>query len=91
MGLPALASALADLAFHGGCEGAASATAALIPLIGGRGACRHPDGAAQLAHSAIQTFAADAGWHDQRGPCDGVRRASILPIPGDEERDWDRT
>ena len=89
MGLPALASALTDLAFHGGREGAASAVAALIPLIGGRGACRHPDGAAQLAYGAMRAFAADACWHDQRGPCDGVRRAPLLPIPGDEERDWD--
>ena len=91
MGLPALASALADLAFHGGREGAASAAAALIPLIEGRGACRHPDGAARLADSAMQAFAADACWHDQHGPCSGVRRAPLLPIPGDEERDWDWT
>ena len=82
MGLPALASALAGLAFHGGREGAASAVAALIPLIEGRGACRHPDGAARLAHSAIRAFAADACWHDRGGPCDGVRRAPLLPIPG---------
>jgi NADH:ubiquinone oxidoreductase subunit F (NADH-binding) len=91
MGLPALASALAGLAFHGGREGAVSAVATLIPLIEGRGACRHPDGAARLADSAIRAFDMDACWHDHRGPCDGVRRAPLLPIPGDEERDWDWT
>ena len=91
MGLPALASALADLAFHGGRGTAADAVATLIPLIERRGACRHPDGVTQLARSAMRAFAADARWHDHRGPCDGVGHPPLLPIPGDEERDWDWT
>jgi NADH:ubiquinone oxidoreductase subunit F (NADH-binding) len=90
MGLPALAGALADLAFYGG-RGGAVGVAALIPLIEGRGACRHPDGAAQLARSALRAFIADARWHDHCGPCEGVGRAPLLPVPGDEERDWDWT
>jgi NADH:ubiquinone oxidoreductase subunit F (NADH-binding) len=91
MGLPALASTLTDLAFHGGRGKAADAVAALIPLIEGRGACRHPDGATQLVRSAMRAFSADAGWHDHCGPCDGVGRAPLLPVPGDEEdeeEDW---
>ena len=90
MGLPALAGALADLAFHGGRGGAVNAVAALIPLIEGRGACRHPDGATQLARTALRAFIADARWHDHRGPCDGLLRAPLLPVPGDadEDRDW---
>jgi NADH:ubiquinone oxidoreductase subunit F (NADH-binding) len=89
MGLPALAGAVADLAFQGGRGRAVSAVATLLPLIEGRGACRHPDGATQLVRSAMRTFAGDARWHDHRGPCDGVRRGPLLPVPGDEEGDWD--
>ena len=91
MGLPALASTLTDLAFHGGRGKAADAVAALIPLIEGRGACRHPDGATQLVRSAMRAFSTDVGWHDHCGPCDGVGRAPLLPVPGDEEdeeEDW---
>jgi len=91
MGLPALADGVADLAFQGGRGRAVDAIAALLPLIEGRGACRHPDGATQLARSAMRAFIADARWHDQCGPCDGVRRAPLLPIPGDGEEDWDWT
>ena len=90
MGLPALAGAVADLAFQGGRGSAVDAIAALLPLIERRGACRHPDGATQLARSAMRAFIADARWHDHCGPCDGVRHAPLLPIPGDgeEDRDW---
>ena len=87
-GLPALADALIDLAWQGGRGRALDQIATLIPLIEKRGACRHPDGATQLVRSALTAFAADARWHDQQGPCYGVRRAPLLPIPGDEEREW---
>jgi len=91
MGLPALAGAVADLAFQGGRGRAVEAIAGLLPLIEGRGACRHPDGATQLARSAVRTFIADARWHDHCGPCDGVGRAPLLPIPEDGEEDWNWT
>ena len=91
MGLPALAGAVADLAFQGGRGRAVDAIAALLPLIEGRGACRHPDGATQLVRSAMRAFIADARWHDECGPCDGVCRAPLLPIPGDGEEDWNWT
>lgn len=84
-GLPALADALADLAYHGGRGRAAEQVAALIPLIEGRGACRHPDGATQLVTSALRAFGPDAAWHDRAGPCYGVRRPALLPIPDDQE------
>jgi NADH:ubiquinone oxidoreductase subunit F (NADH-binding) len=87
-GLPALADAVIDLAWQGGRGRAIDQIATLIPLIERRGACRHPDGATQLVRSALTAFAADARWHDQQGPCYGVRRAPLLPIPGDEEREW---
>ncbi len=80
-GLPALADALADLAFHGGRGDAVDQIAGLIPLIEGRGACRHPDGATQLAASALTAFSHDAHWHDREGPCFGVRQPPLLPVP----------
>ncbi len=90
-GLPALADALADLAYHGGRGRALEQIGRLLPVIEGRGACRHPDGATRLVRSALRTFAADARRHDLSGACYGLRRAPLLPVPGDDERDWDWT
>ena len=87
-GLPALADALIDLAYQGGGGQTIDQIATLIPLIERRGACRHPDGATQLTVSALTAFAPDARWHDRRGPCQGVRRAPLLPVPRDEDREW---
>jgi NADH:ubiquinone oxidoreductase subunit F (NADH-binding) len=81
-GLPALADALSELAFHGGRGNARERIAALLPLVEGRGACRHPDGVTQLIRSALSAADADARWHDAAGPCHGVRRAPLLPLPG---------
>lgn len=82
-GLPALADALADLAYHGGRSDAVERIASLIPLIEGRGACRHPDGATKLAASALAAFSHDAHWHDVEGSCFAVRRPPLLPVPGE--------
>lgn len=89
LGLPALADALGHLAYSGGREGGVDEIAALIPLIEGRGACRHPDGATQLVRSLLRTFGADAHRHQWLGACEGVQRPPLLPLPADEERDWD--
>jgi NADH:ubiquinone oxidoreductase subunit F (NADH-binding) len=88
-GLPALADALGNLAYCGGRDGGISEIAALIKLVEGRGACRHPDGATQLVTSLLRAFAADTQRHEWHGSCEGVRRPPLLPLPGDEERDWD--
>ena len=88
-GLPALAEALADLAYHGGRRRTVEQISSLLPVVEGRGACRHPDGATQLVRSTLRTFAADARWHDEHGPCYGIRRDPLLPVPGDDEREWD--
>jgi NADH:ubiquinone oxidoreductase subunit F (NADH-binding) len=87
-GLPALADALASLAFHGG-GGLLPEIMELAGLVEGRGACKHPDGAAGLVRSALRAFAADAEWHQAHGPCYGVQQPPLLPVPGDDERDWD--
>jgi NADH:ubiquinone oxidoreductase subunit F (NADH-binding) len=81
-GLPALAAALAALARRGGSGDGVDQIASLIPLIEGRGACRHPDGATQLAASALTAFRDDVHVHDVDGPCSGVGGSSLLPIPG---------
>ena len=83
-GLPALADALFDLAFHGGRCRVLHQLDALLPLVERRGACRHPDGVTQFIRSALRTAAADARRHDEAGPCHGVRRAPLLPVPDDE-------
>ena len=83
-GLPALAEVLAGLAYGGGRQ-LPERIRELIPLVEGRGACRHPDGATQLARSALRAFAPDARWHAERGPCGGVRYGPVLSVPGDLE------
>ena len=80
-GLPALADALASLAFSGGRERSIDDVAALISLVERRGACRHPDGAAQLVRSLLTAFPADARWHQWEGACRActVRRCCRCP------------
>jgi NADH:ubiquinone oxidoreductase subunit F (NADH-binding) len=85
-GLPALADALADLAYQGRGRSVAQ-IARLTDLIAGRGACKHPDGATQLARSALAAFCDDAAWHEERGPCPGTSQPPVLSLPGDMA-DW---
>ena len=63
-----------------------------LGVIPGRGACRHPDGAARLAASALTAFAADLHAHAARRPCRAAQRgprAAVLPIPRREvTEDW---
>ena len=48
--------------------------------VSGRGACRHPDGAARMIGSALAVFGADADEHT-RGRCRAARTDSMLLIP----------
>jgi len=49
-----------------------------IAQVRGRGACRHPDGVASLATSALVVFAREAEHH-LRGRCEAKRQ--VLPTP----------
>lgn len=86
-GLPALAEAFADLAFTGGRARGIQQVRRQIELVDRRGACRHPDGVAALARSALETFADDALDHDRYGPCEGLRRPPVLPLPPRSDRE----
>jgi NADH:ubiquinone oxidoreductase subunit F (NADH-binding) len=78
-GLDAIAGAFERLARGG--RDAAGAPAQLKRWLGqvkGRGACRHPDGAARLVESALRVFSAEVELHTH-GRCRGTHRAP-LPI-----------
>jgi NADH:ubiquinone oxidoreductase subunit F (NADH-binding) len=83
-GLPALADAMSDLAYHGGRGRVLRQLATLIPLVERRGACKHPDGVTQLIRSALRVAAEDARQHDNAGPCRRILRAPALPLPWED-------
>jgi len=49
-------------------------------MVSGRGACRHPDGAARFATSALNAFGEELERHLRYGRC-GRERRRVLPIP----------
>ena len=51
----------------------------LADMVEGRGACRHPDGAARFMRSALEVFAEEFERHARRGRC-GRRCQHVLPI-----------
>ncbi len=83
-GLPALASAMGE-AVKSGSEAALARLERWGDQIEGRGACRHPDGAVNLARSAVRAFPDELERH-RAGGCLGQRQSS-LPLPlGPEPR-----
>jgi NADH:ubiquinone oxidoreductase subunit F (NADH-binding) len=81
-GLPAIADALAHLAWRGRDERAADWLRSLLPLVDKRGACHFPDGAVALVASALRVFAGDLQRHLRQGPCPPASRPPVLPAPG---------
>jgi NADH:ubiquinone oxidoreductase subunit F (NADH-binding) len=80
-GLPAIADDLARLARG---EVDPSLLARLERRVGqvdGRGACRHPDGAANLVRSALAVFADDVHAHVRGARCAHWDRATVLRFP----------
>ena len=52
-----------------------------LDVVHGRGACRHPDGAVNLARSALTAFEADALAHARGMPCPYSNRPTVLRFP----------
>ena len=83
-GLPDIAAALAA-AVAGGADAPAALEAVRrwSAAVAGRGACRHPDGAARLVGSALRVFADDLTRHVLGRPCAGMHAAPVLAVPGE--------
>jgi NADH:ubiquinone oxidoreductase subunit F (NADH-binding) len=80
-GLDAIATTVAQVARGVPPARAGDRISQLAALVRGRGACRHPDGAANFVLSAIETFAAEFSDHARRGLCAACARSTELPLP----------
>lgn len=81
LGLPAVAADFATLATGRADDDLLLRLRHRTGLLPDRGACRHPDGAARLAASALGVFAADVDHHLDHGPCAGARRHPAVAVP----------
>ena len=79
-GLDAIARAMEALVAGDRSGQAEQALARWLGMVAGRGACRHPDGAARFVASSLRVFAGDIARHRHQGPCGGSRRGA-LPLP----------
>ncbi len=77
-GLGAIASELAALARGG--QGEPRLIRRWLGQVEGRGACRHPDGAARMIRSAFDVFGAEVRQHVQ-GWCTATSSAPAFPVP----------
>ncbi|HVV76494.1 MAG TPA: NADH-ubiquinone oxidoreductase-F iron-sulfur binding region domain-containing protein [Mycobacteriales bacterium] len=80
-GLPAIAGAMTALATGTWDEQTWPALNRWLDVVPGRGACRHPDGAARFVATALSTFAADVAMHRAGRPCTGLGASPFLPVP----------
>lgn len=80
-GLPAVAEDFTALAAGRADADLLSRLHRRTALLPDRGACRHPDGAARLAGSALRTFAEDVERHLNLGACEAARRPPRIPVP----------
>jgi NADH:ubiquinone oxidoreductase subunit F (NADH-binding) len=83
-GLPALATAMSDLAGGRGDRRTVADLQRWAAMINGRGGCTLPDGAARLVTSTLRVFAADVEHHATHGICRRVNSPSVLRIPTPE-------
>jgi NADH:ubiquinone oxidoreductase subunit F (NADH-binding) len=79
-GLPAVAADFADLAWRPRAS-RGNRLRDRIGLLPGRGACKHPDGAARLAASALRTFADEVRRHRAHGPCAAAQASAGQAVP----------
>ncbi|HEV2369167.1 MAG TPA: NADH-ubiquinone oxidoreductase-F iron-sulfur binding region domain-containing protein, partial [Acidimicrobiales bacterium] len=76
LGLPALASAAAELTWGSRRQRAVvDRLEAIGAQVVGRGACHHPDGVARMVRSALRAFGPHVEDHLRFGPC----RAAAAP------------
>ncbi len=80
-GLPAVAEDFAALAAGQAHPELLSRLRRRTGLLPDRGACRHPDGAARLAASALRVFADDVDHHLTHGTCPAAHRPPRIPVP----------
>jgi NADH:ubiquinone oxidoreductase subunit F (NADH-binding) len=80
-GLGGLAEVLARLAAGRLADGDGERLARWTGMVRGRGACRHPDGAARMIDSAARVFAAEMNEHALWGPCRSCHRPRVLRTP----------
>ena len=78
-GLDAIADAL-ERAARPGRDDERERIARWAGHVTGRGACKHPDGAARFVASALDVFASEFDWHATHRNC-SRRSARVLPIP----------
>jgi NADH:ubiquinone oxidoreductase subunit F (NADH-binding) len=71
-GLPAIADDLKTIATTHASRSVFERLLSRLPVIEGRGACRHPDGVIRLVRSAFRAFSADVDYHLANGPCPGA-------------------
>ncbi len=81
-GLPAIASSLEQIWRADAPPDSDAVLRRRISQVAGRGACRHPDGAARLVSSALRVFADDFAAHAAGRPCHGANRPSVLAFGG---------
>jgi NADH:ubiquinone oxidoreductase subunit F (NADH-binding) len=77
-GLGAIARALEQAAAGCGCD--LALVRRWLRDVTGRGACRHPDGAALMVASALRVFSAEIALHE-RGWCGATSSEALLPVP----------
>ena len=83
-GLEAIAGAMAKLVGGDRTGGAETHLRRWLEMVKGRGACKHPDGAARFVESSLRVFRAEIERHRRFGPCPaaGFAPALALPKPG---------
>jgi NADH:ubiquinone oxidoreductase subunit F (NADH-binding) len=80
-GLPAIADDFAAVAYGWADAAVHRRLQRRLEVIGGRGACRHPDGAVRFAASALRVFEPHLREHERTGGCAHAGRPGVLPLP----------
>lgn len=80
-GLEAIAGAMAKLVGGDRTGDAETHLRRWLEMVKGRGACKHPDGAARFVESSLRVFRAEIERHRRFGPCPAASFAPAFPLP----------